>query len=77
MRCSNTVLNGETGKAGGWRGKEGWQGACTDKKVKKIFLMYKELQSGAVAKSYIRKGFLIYEELRKYFPPYKEAVSHT
>ncbi len=29
-----------------------------------------------VAKSYMRKGFLIYEEMRKYFPIYKEAVSH-
>ncbi len=26
---------------------------------KKIFLIYKEIQSGAVAKSYVRKGFLI------------------
>ncbi len=40
----------------------------TDKKEKKIFLIYKEIQSGAVAKSYMRKGFLIYEEMRKIFP---------
>jgi hypothetical protein len=46
---------------------------CTDKKE---FLIYKEIQSGAVAKSYMRKGFLIYEEMRKYFPVYEEAVSH-
>jgi hypothetical protein len=44
------------------------QGACdnheyTDKKEKKIFFIYKEIQNGAVAKSYIRKGFLIYEEI--------------
>jgi hypothetical protein len=32
----------------------------------KNFLIYKEIQSGAVAKSYMRKGFLIYEEMRKY-----------
>jgi hypothetical protein len=34
----------------------------TDEKEKKIFLMYKEIQTGAVAKSYtlMRKGFLIY-----------------
>jgi hypothetical protein len=32
-----------------------------------MFLIYKEIQSGAVAKSYMRKGFLIYEENRKYF----------
>jgi hypothetical protein len=25
----------------------------------------------------MRKGFLIYEEMRKYFPIYEEAVSHT
>jgi hypothetical protein len=27
----------------------------------KIFLIYKEVQKGAVAKSYMRKGFPIYE----------------
>jgi hypothetical protein len=32
----------------------------TDKKGNKIFLIYREIQSGAVAKSYMRKGFLIY-----------------
>jgi hypothetical protein len=51
----------------------------TDKKENKIFLIYKEIQSGAVAKSYMRKCFLIYEEIkkmRKYFPIYEEAVSH-
>jgi hypothetical protein len=40
----------------------------TDKKENQIFLIYKEIQSGAVAKSYMKKGFLIYEEIRKYFP---------
>jgi hypothetical protein len=30
----------------------------TDKKENKIFLIYKEIQMGAVAKSYLRKGFL-------------------
>jgi hypothetical protein len=29
------------------------------KKENKIFLIYKEIQTGAVAKSYMRKGFLI------------------
>jgi hypothetical protein len=48
----------------------------TDKIENQIFLLYKEIQSGAVAKSYMRKGFLIYEEMRKYFPIYEEAVSH-
>jgi hypothetical protein len=41
-------------------------GRYTDKKEKKIFLIYKEIQMGAVAKSYMRKGFLIYEEMRIY-----------
>jgi hypothetical protein len=49
---------------------------CTDKKENQIFLIYKEIHSGAVAKSYMRKGFLIYEEMRKYFPINGEAVSH-
>jgi hypothetical protein len=48
----------------------------TDKKENQIFLIHKEIQSGAVAKSYMRKGFLIYEEMGKYFPIYEEAVSH-
>jgi hypothetical protein len=39
-----------------------------DKKENKIFLISKEIQSGAVAMLYMRKGFLIYEEMRKYFP---------
>ena len=47
----------------------------TDKKESQIFLIYKEIQSGAVVKSYMRKGFLKYEEMRKYFPIYEEAVS--
>jgi hypothetical protein len=54
----------------------GAQRRHTDKQEKKIYLIYKEIQSGAVAKSYMRKGFLIYEERRKYFPIYEEAVSH-
>jgi hypothetical protein len=32
----------------------------TNKKEKKIFLIYKEIQKGAVAKSYIATGLLIY-----------------
>jgi hypothetical protein len=48
----------------------------TDKKKIKFFLIYKEIQSGAVAKSFLRKGFLIYEEMRKYFSIYEETVSH-
>ncbi len=49
---------------------------CTDQKEKKIFLIYKEIQMGAVAKSYMKKGFLKYEEMRKYLVIYEEAVSH-
>jgi hypothetical protein len=49
---------------------------CTDKKENQNFLIFKEIQSGAVAKSYMRKGFLIYEEMHKYFPIFVEAVSH-
>jgi len=46
----------------------------TDKKENQIFLIYKEIQSGAVAKSYMRKGILMYEEMRKYFPIYDFAT---
>jgi hypothetical protein len=53
-----------------------YSGSCTDKKENQIFLIFKEIQSGAVAKSYMRKGFLIYEEMCKYFPTCEEAVSH-
>ncbi len=39
----------------------------TDKKEKKIFLLYKEIQKGCGYKVIycIRKGFLIYEVMRK------------
>jgi hypothetical protein len=60
----------------GQRQRETHLDGCTDKKEKKIFLINKEIQSGAVAKSYMGKGFLIDEEMRKYFPIYEEAVSH-
>jgi hypothetical protein len=50
---------------------------CPDKKEKKIFLIYKEIQNEAVAKSYMRKGFLIYEEMGKYLTIYEDAVSHV
>ncbi len=33
----------------------------TDKKENKIFLIYKEIQKGAVAKSYMTNGLLIYD----------------
>ncbi len=48
--------------------------ACTDKKENQIFLIYKAIQSGAVAQSYsyMRKGFLLYEAMRKYFHIYED-----
>jgi hypothetical protein len=52
------------------------EGLCTDKKENQIFLIYKEIQNGAVAESYMRKDILIYEEIRKYVPIYEQAVSH-
>jgi hypothetical protein len=39
----------------------------TDKKEKKIFLIYQEIQNGAVAKSYMTNGLLIYGELLAHF----------
>ncbi len=48
----------------------------TDKKEKKIFLIYKEILNGAVAKSYMRKGFLTYEQMRKYLFIYDKVVIH-
>jgi hypothetical protein len=50
--------------------------AALIQKKNQVFLIYKEIQSGAVAKSYMRKGFLIYGEMRKYFPIYEGAVSN-
>jgi hypothetical protein len=46
-----------------------------DGKENKIFLICREIQSGAVAKSYMRKGFLIYEEMHKYLVISEEAFS--
>jgi hypothetical protein len=37
---------------------------------KKIFLIYKEIQSGAVAKSYMTNGLLIYGEIFAHFLVY-------
>jgi hypothetical protein len=41
--------------------------SCTDKKEKKIFLIYKEIQNGAVAKSYMTNGILIYGKIFAHF----------
>ncbi len=35
----------------------------TDKKAKKNFLIYKEIQNGAVAKSYMTNGLLINRDI--------------
>jgi imidazolonepropionase-like amidohydrolase len=43
-----------------WIGEAAWI-PYTDKKENKIFLVYKEIQKGAVAKSYTTKGLLIYD----------------
>ncbi len=47
----------------------------TEKKKKKNFLIYKEIQMGSGAKSYMRNGFLIYEDLHKFITIYEEAIS--
>ncbi len=36
----------------------------TDQKENKIFLIYKEIQNGAVAKSYMTNGLLIHGEIQ-------------
>jgi hypothetical protein len=43
---------------------------CTDKKENKIFLIYREIQIGAVAKSYMRKGFIKYKRKCANISPY-------
>jgi hypothetical protein len=40
------------------------------KKENKIFLIYKEIQSGAVGKSFMRKGFLKYMRKCENISPY-------
>jgi hypothetical protein len=40
----------------------------TDKKENLIFLIYKEIWSGAVAKSYMTNGLLRYGEIFPHFP---------
>jgi hypothetical protein len=45
-------------------------GIYTDKKENQIFLIYKEIQSGAVTKSYMRKGFLIHMRKCANISPY-------
>jgi hypothetical protein len=65
-----------------------WYDGCgvldsyTDKKENKIFLIYKEIQNGAVAKSYMTNGLLTYGEIlcissyiRKHFLLYGFATA--
>jgi hypothetical protein len=39
----------------------------TDKKENQIFLLYEEIQNGAVAKSYMTNGLLLYGEIYWHF----------
>jgi hypothetical protein len=48
-------MHGSAGTARAWLGLHGF----TDKKENQIFLIYKEIQNGAVAKSYMTNGVLI------------------
>jgi hypothetical protein len=48
----------------------------TDKQENQIFLIYREIQSGAVAKSYMTNGLLIYREIFAHFLIYQEALPH-
>jgi hypothetical protein len=49
----------------------------TDKKVNQIFLIYKEIQNGAVAKSYMTNGLLIYREIFAHFLIHLVALPHV
>jgi hypothetical protein len=46
------------------------------KKKKKIFLIFKEIQNGAVAKSYMINGLLIYGEIFALSTYIREALPH-
>ncbi len=48
----------------------------TDKKENKLFLIYEEIQNGAVAKSYMTNGLLIDGEIFSHFLIYLEALPH-
>ncbi len=51
-------------------------GRWTDKKENQAFLIYQEIQNGAVAKSYMTNGLLIYGEIFTHFLIYEEALPH-
>ncbi len=44
-----------------------WSPRTLIKKGNQIFLIYKEIQNGAVAKSYMTNGLLIYGEIFAHF----------
>jgi hypothetical protein len=48
----------------------------TDKKENQIFLIFMEIQNGAVAKSYRTNGLLIYREIFAHFLIYWEALPY-
>ncbi len=47
------------GESGDWGPDSDYSLIYTDKKRNQIFLIYKEIQNGAVAKSYLTNGLLI------------------
>ncbi len=56
---------------------EDFRSLChTDKKENQIFLIYKEIQKGAVAKSYMTNGRSIYGEIFPHFLIFQEALPH-
>ncbi len=56
-----------------WKFALGCHPTDTDKKELQIFLIYKEIQNGAVAKSYMTNGLLLYGEIFAHFLIYYEA----
>jgi hypothetical protein len=48
----------------------------TDKKENQIFLIYREIQSGAVAKSDMTNGLFKYGEIFAHFLIYQVALPH-
>ncbi len=54
-----------------------WGPICTDKKENQIFLIYKEIQNGAVAKLYMTNSLLIYGEIFLHILIYYEALPYT
>jgi hypothetical protein len=57
----------EEGMGGQGIGGHGRMIGYTDKKENQICLIYKEIQSGAVAKSFMTNGLIIYGEIFSHF----------